>query len=109
MVLEYSLSPPSSTVPPTKIKSSWEYRQYITNNANEIIKQNFLATVNNTGYKVPVIKEKIKIKSSIIKFDSLNDRSHYFETSDLKEIYLKKEQINARKVAPIIYKDKNKS
>lgn len=36
-----------------KLTTNWSYRKYLTDNANEIMKTNFIETSNDTGYITP--------------------------------------------------------
>lgn len=79
------------------IRSNWKYRQYLTKNASKIMENNFSESLKNNGYNVT---RKSHITTPV-KFESLNDRSKEFQNSDLKEIYLTREQLNAKKIAPV--------
>lgn len=88
------------------ITSNWEYRQFLTKNATTIMEYNYRESANDTGYIIPTGQEE-KNNTMIIPstFDSLNDRSKSFQKSDLKEIYLTREQLNAKKISPYIQKE----
>lgn len=85
------------------ITSNWQYRRYLTQNANSIMKTNFRESANDVGY----IKLDDKSESSTggpFSFKSFLDDSKPlgYKTSDLKNLYLSREQLNARKVSPAI-------
>jgi hypothetical protein len=85
------------------ITSNWQYRRYLTHNANSIMKTNFRESANDVGY----IKLDDKPESSTggpFSFKSFLDDSKPlgYKTSDLKNLYLSREQLNARKVSPAI-------
>jgi hypothetical protein len=82
------------------IQSNWKYRQFLTKNASSIMENNFSESLKNSGYDMTTV-EKTTYQTPL-KFDSLNDRSQTFQNSDLKEIYLTREQLNAKKVAILI-------
>ena len=91
------------------ITSNWEYRKFLTKHATTIMEYNLKESANDTGYILPSLeeqKQKQKQKHQIhpSTFDSLNDRSKPFQNSDLKEIYLTREQLNAKKISPFILK-----
>ena len=97
-----------------KIQSNWEYRRYLTKNANDIMKTNFLASSNDTGYNtrpidVPSIQDnKITEKMNTPKlFSSVADNKKVRGTpnSDLKNLYMSREQLQALKVSPVITQD----
>jgi hypothetical protein len=94
-----------------KITSNWQYRKYLTNNANDVMKSNFLASSNDNGYNTrPIdipniqsnqISQKMKTPHT---FSSVLDNTEPFgfTNSDLKESYLTREQLYARKVSPVV-------
>ena len=85
-----------------RIDNNYDYRQYLIKNASSIINQNrvacFMTNNNiqhgNEGY----------VHHNKHVFGSVNDNSQPFgyENSDLKNLYLSRQQLNARKQAPII-------
>lgn len=88
------------------ITTNWQYRQFLTKNATTIMEYNFRESANDTGYVFPIKKEQeLNTMIAPTTFDSLNDRSKAFQKSDLKEIYLTREQLNAKKTSPVIKKD----
>lgn len=70
------------------ITTNWQYRQYLTNNALTIMEYNFRESANDTGFLFPVSKTTIS---------SIHDNPLLLETSDLKQLYLTREQLNAKK------------
>lgn len=85
------------------IQSNWQYRNYLTQNAADIMRYNYRESSNDVGYfkryqdtakgyNVPFIYPSF---ISQVKPDG-------YQTSDLKQAYLSREQLDARKVAPII-------
>ncbi len=94
------------------ITSNWEYRKYLCNNADTIIKHNqvnacddCLATVSqynpmsNTGNKGPHTNNNTPYL-----YKSVSDTSMPFgyENSDLKNLYLGDVQLQSRLVTPVI-------
>ena len=87
------------------IQSNWSYRQYLQKNGTQIMKYNNLEacydlgldphtkTNNNPSSNVPYL-----YKST---FDSSTPGYNY-PTSDLKNPYLSREQLNARMIAPSV-------
>lgn len=93
------------------IKTNWEYRRYMTLNADQIIKMNQISandqcssiSINTntgvgpgkTGPNVPFI------------FKSSSDTSQPagYETSDMKNIYLSQFQLQSRMVTPVVSQD----
>lgn len=82
------------------ITSNWKYRQYMIKNANTIMEYNFRESSNDTGYIVPPVKKSLMTSELILPytFDSLSDKSKPYQNSDLKELYLSKEQLNSKKL-----------
>jgi hypothetical protein len=97
------------------IKSNWEYRQYLQKNAKQIIEYNFREAATDVGYyKRPI--DVPSIKSNLVTgphktpylYDSNLDNTKPFgyTSSDLKEMYLSREQLESRKISPVITQDK---
>lgn len=98
------------------IKSNWEYRNFLTQNANEIMKYNFLESSNDVGYyKRPIDIPSINSNAYVLSqnsytpylYRSLTDNSQPkgFVSSDLKNLYLSREQLESRKISPVITQD----
>jgi hypothetical protein len=99
------------------IKTNWQYRQYLTNNADSIIKQNQLSACNDccscparhtnqpshSPNAVNMNKEKVTDAPPFL-YKSCTDGSqpYGYETSDLKNIYLSEHQLQSRMVTPVI-------
>ena len=83
----------------TGINSNWEYRRYLTNNSTQIVSQNRLSSMNDIGY----VKRYEDITTN---FTTPKIQHSYVESepqkSDLKNIYLSREQLNSKLVAPEI-------
>ena len=93
------------------IKSNWQYRRYLTQNSQQIMEYNFRESSNDVGYykrpiEVPSIQSDIVSGSGYApyRYKSVLDKEKPFgySSSDLKELYLSREQLNARKIAPVI-------
>ena len=91
------------------IESNWQYRRYLTKNATSIMKENFADSCNDNGYykRFSTEKEDTTWYSSPHLYSSAVDseKPKGFTTSDLKETYLSREQLNARKISPVITQD----
>jgi hypothetical protein len=87
------------------VENNWQYRQYLTKNAKEIMKYNCIQTATDAGY--------------LKRYADLSDGSSHstpflyptyenkqkpkgYEDSDLKELYLTRDQLQARMFAPEI-------
>jgi len=88
------------------IKSNWQYRKFLTENSEHILKQNFLAACNDVGYFQRFTPEEIDrkdtVKSSPYMYNSFSDTAKPtgYVNSDLKDLYLSREQLNAKKFVP---------
>jgi len=98
----------------TGIKSNWQYRNFLVNHAKDIMEYNFREASNDVGYyKRPI--ELVDVQSNQISgangapylYSSVTDNSRPkgFVNSDLKEIYLSREQLESRKISPVITQD----
>lgn len=92
----------------TGITSNWNYRQFLTKNANEIMTYNFTEACNDVGYykrfvEPPKVPENMN-SSSPFMYKSSEDNTPVVgvSSSDLKDMYLSREQLNARKFSPAI-------
>jgi hypothetical protein len=92
------------------IKTNWEYRKYMTDNADQIIKMNQMSAcdqccpvstinTNNTNNT----NTNISSNSPFI-FNSSSDKSQPFgyEDSDMKNVYLSNFQLQSRMITPVI-------
>jgi hypothetical protein len=70
------------------IQSNWQYRQYLTQNATAIMKQNFSESANDIGY--------YDINASSIASRPIT------ASSDLKELYMSREDLQSRRIAPVL-------
>ena len=86
------------------IKSNWQYRRYLTEHADAIIKHNQLEACDDccacparygTGEIAPN-------KPFLYKSCTENSRPFGYENSDLKEKYLSKYQLQCRLVTPVL-------
>jgi hypothetical protein len=84
------------------IMNNWDYRQYLTKNANKIMEYNYNETANDTGH-VFVPDSKSGSNSPFL-YGSIYEKpaSVDFNNGDLKEMYLTREQLYSRKCAPSI-------
>jgi hypothetical protein len=93
------------------IQSNWEYRRYLTKHATHIMQYNFRESSNDVGYyKRPL--DVLDIQSNLVLdtnrtpyvFNSVLDNTKPigYSTSDLKDTYLTREQLNSRKISPVI-------
>ena len=102
------------------IKTNWQYRKYLTENADSIIKQNQLAACNeccscparytNQPSHSPTAVDRTQERMHKLSdappflYKSCMERSqpYGYENSDLKNTYLSEYQLQSRMVTPII-------
>jgi hypothetical protein len=88
----------------TGLKTNWEFRKYLTQNSKSIL-ENFQAeSLNDIGYIARYSSAPEQHNTVPYTYKSYLDNTKPFgyQTSDLKELYLTSEQLNARKMAPAI-------
>jgi|1048.fasta_scaffold39961_3 hypothetical protein len=90
------------------ITSNWKYRQYLTQNAKEIIHYNFTEACTDAGYYSRIVEPTPvavhKPYNPPYLYANYMDNNHVIgiENTDLKQSYLSREQLNSRKIAPTI-------
>jgi hypothetical protein len=87
------------------IKSSWEYRQFLTNNALQIMKYNNQEACADLGLPSHAQTNTTPSSNVPYMFSSVMDTSSPgfgYPTSDLKNPYLSREQLQARMISPSI-------
>jgi len=84
------------------IQSNWQYRQFLNKNAKEILDHNFQDACNDTGFST--VSFNYYPNGTPYHYGSIEDRTLPLgvQETDLKEVYLTREQLEARKVAPEI-------
>jgi hypothetical protein len=90
----------------TGIKSNWEYRRYLTRNSENIVKYNFAEAATDVGYykrfaEAPIITNTSAAVNTPVWYSSYQDKP-VGQESDLKKLYLTREQLAALKVAPSV-------
>lgn len=86
------------------VTSNWQYRQYLTHYADDIIRQNLAKTMNDIGYVARYTQAPKTPYTAPYTYKSYLDKTNApgYEPSDLKDLYFSREELNARKVAPAI-------
>jgi len=86
------------------INNNSDYRKYLQNNADYIIKNNQLVSCDecsNCKYISNFSKDNLETKSPYIFNSSLSNNQPFgYETSDLKNVYLSRHVLDAEKYAP---------
>jgi len=91
------------------VQTNWQYRQYMIKNAKDIMKYNCVQSATDAGYTKRYTDldngtySTPYIASSFV--DNTESKAKGYQTSDLKELYLTKEQLQSRMVAPEITQD----
>lgn len=92
----------------TGITSNWHYRKYLTNNAKQIVDYNFTESANDVGYfkryyDINTENKKEYPKNPYVYLSNMDNREVLgVKQTDLKQVYLTREQLNSRKVSPVI-------
>jgi hypothetical protein len=85
------------------IKTNWDYRQFLTNNALQAMKYNSMEACYTLGLPCSFQTNKTPSSNVPYQFQSTFDTSEPgfgYNNSDLKRLYLTREQLNARLIAP---------
>ena len=98
------------------ITSNWDYRKYLMKNADSIIKINQIESCNNCGCCPPASHNNTndqmigpKQSNTPYVFQSCTSRDQPFgyENSDLKHLYLSREQLKIMKADPVSFRVAN--
>ena len=85
------------------INSNWEYRQYLTKYATEIMKFNNNESCYDLGLSPYVDQKQVNTLKNVPKlFTSTHDQSFGYQQSDLKTPYISREQLQSRMSSPEI-------
>ena len=88
------------------IQTNWQYRSYLMNNADKIIKSNQVEACDECCY-CPSSKTNEQNKNNPFLYSSCVEKSqpYGYENSDLKEIYLSSYDLQSRMIAPVLTQD----
>ena len=76
------------------ITSNWMYRKYLTQHATDIMKQQWTASANDTGYTLPLQSDGSDLgRGGPATFRSIHDETLPSMSSDLKTAYVTQEQM----------------
>jgi len=86
------------------IKSNWQYRKYMVENADNIIHNNQLSACDECGVCPINYDSQNTMPSSPYIFKSTSDKSqpYGYENSDLKNLYLSKYDLQSRMYTPVL-------
>ena len=85
------------------ITSNWKYRQYMQKNAQQIMKYNTKESIYDSGNNPYTTLGTNNAGSNPFLYTSIHDNNaplYGYTTSDLKQDYLKQQQMKSRMVAP---------
>jgi len=88
------------------IKTNWDYRRYLTTNADQIMNINRIDVVNMSGhgtFEVNAYEQENQRNVPFMYANIMDSREPFgYVQSDLKETYLSREALQSRMVAPEI-------
>lgn len=85
------------------VETNWQYRQYLTKNAKDIMKYNCIQASNDVGYvKRYTDLNKGEYSTPAVYSSLFDENNRDGKISDLKDNYLSREQLQSRMVAPEI-------
>ena len=89
------------------ITSNWDYRTFLQNNAVKIMKENLISSTDNCGAALSTFtgpQNPVTQSNTPFVFSSTVDHSQPFgyETSDLKNVYLSRHELQSRMMAPAL-------
>ncbi len=83
--------------------SNTQYRKYLVENAGKIMNFNFMSFADEQGY-VPVESSNQMGTTPYLYSSTMDSATPMgYSGSELKDIYLSREQLNARKMSPYIH------
>ena len=98
----------SNLIKQNGIQSIWQYRKFLTENSTKIAQQNFREACNDVGYFERFLPGETgnndPITNAPFKYSSYLDNAKPvgYVNSDLKDMYLSREQLDARRFSPSI-------
>lgn len=89
------------------IKTNWQYREYLTKNADAIIRSNQMEACDECCYCPANESNTQSTPNSPFLYKSCVEKSqpYGYESSDLKNMYLSSYELQCRMVAPILTQD----
>lgn len=91
------------------IQSNWEYRKFLTENSQQIAEQNFKEACNDAGYFQRFTPDERGYQSEIHNTPSMkqykDNDTFLHEQSDLKQLYLSREELNKVKTPVTLTQD----
>jgi hypothetical protein len=87
------------------IKSNWDYRRFLTNNATQIMKYNNQESCYYLGLNPHTYTDKTPSSNVPFMYTNTTDTNapgFGYPTSDLKNVYLSREQLQTKMISPSI-------
>jgi hypothetical protein len=87
------------------ITTNWDYRRYLQTNAHHVMKYNTMEACYTLGLNPATVVNTETLPNSPFVFKSTTDNdgpAFGYSRSDLKNLYLTSEQLNARMISPSI-------
>lgn len=86
------------------IESNWDYRQFLMHNSTNVMDANLQQCFNQSGYSNLYGQN---VSNSPFLYATVADKSqpYGYEESDLKNIYLSRNDLQSRMIAPIVTQD----
>jgi hypothetical protein len=85
------------------LNSNYDYRQYLIKNGNRLMERNQNDHINKVGYQSPYNISNLNLdKKHIYKNVGDNSQPYGYETSDLKNMYLSRYELQAKSSGPIV-------
>ncbi len=87
------------------LNSNWKYRQYMQQNANQIMKYNTMESIYTSGNNPYTILNTNPTGNTPYLYSSVHDSTkplYGFTNSDLKQDYMTKEQMKSKMISPSI-------
>jgi hypothetical protein len=88
-----------------EINSSWKYRQYMQNNAKDIMKHNTMSYIQSSGNNPYILGNNTSNRNVPYSYKNIHDTSSPafgLNNTDLKRDFMTREMINSRMIAPSI-------
>ena len=78
-----------------QIQSNWQYRKYLTDNAQQVMQQNFREACNDMGYYERFVPSERGNAGPITQSGATLQRRK--DVGDLQQVYLSRDELNDRK------------
>lgn len=92
------------------VKTNWQYRRFLSENADDILRKNFMYSCNDTGYFIRNETMGMEVPSAFSHpalYSTAEEPVKHLgaSRSDIKETYLSREQLEAKRVIPTMTQD----